>query len=199
MAATTNQGSQIRRVNVTVSREVFSAAPLQPLRALALLLVLMVTGCQPIQSLYPFFEPGEAVFEPRLLGQWASPQKAEFPDDWTLKLRFQESKDNAYALQLTSHNPRPTGNEFQEVSAAFRAHLFRVGELLFLDVELERGELKWEKQSFEAEPDDSIFMVATHSVFRVKLNGDRLQLAFLDNDAVEKLITQGKLKIPHRG
>ena len=56
---------------------------------------LLVCSCVP--SVNPFFNASDAVFDPRLIGEWQEKDKAEEPQIW----QFEQSGDKAYTLSIT--------------------------------------------------------------------------------------------------
>jgi hypothetical protein len=133
-------------------------------------MVLWLAGCSP-PSLQPLFTEQDLVFEPRLLGTWAD---KEAKVTWALKRSGEKSYD---ALCTEDGEPH-----------WFKLHLVQLGAYLFLDLE-PKDELALKNSFFAAH------WVPAHTFFRVRLDGDRLQVAALEEDYLKPLIVSKKTRI----
>ena len=141
-----------------------------------------------VWSLQPLFEEKDLVFEPGLVGTWKS---AESEDTWTFE-RTQNS--NAYVLIFHQAEFGGMGSEktVPGDTVRFEAGLGRLGGHLFIDLIPE--------QTGNPQVRNDLFnwhFIRAHSVARVRLEKDELELADLNEDWLEKAIQSGKVKIAH--
>lgn len=166
-----------------------------------ILVILGVTmtlaGCEPVQSLYPFFDPKDVVYDAELVGTWVS--KTE--DGFYTKLRCQKAQDEAgaYQIDVTFHDDKPEEDKPKEGTITFSVHLFPAGDSRFADFYPLKYSAKWDSRTVEFEASDNLFGVPTHTVYRVKLDKSHLQLAWLDDDYVKKFITENRLPLAADG
>jgi len=88
-----------------------------------LLLVLLTTGCAPVDWLNPCFNDENLVLDPALVGTWNG-------QDGNSVLRFRVAGDKAYELvdtEIQADNTEPEQSKYE-------AHLVRLGPYLFLDL-----------------------------------------------------------------
>ena len=90
------------------------------LTALSLLGLLFLAGCV-VTSVYPFYTAKDVVFEPKLPGRWANPDKPDATNEFWEFAR--EGTNVSYVLTI------PDG----EKRTAFQAHLFQLKPWTFLD------------------------------------------------------------------
>lgn len=168
-------------------------------RLLGILLVLgsaaLLAGCEPVQSLNPFFEAKDVVFEPALVGTWVSKAKKEFH----MTLRFERSADqaDAYKLGVTFYGAEE--NKPKEGTITFDAHLFQAAGSRFLDFYPLNYSTKCGPHKLEFEANENPFGFPTHTVYRIKADTNRLQLQWLDDDFVEKLMETNHLALAAKG
>jgi hypothetical protein len=135
---------------------------------------LVLSGCVPIMSLHPLFPEKDYIFDARLLGEWQN-------QDGKPLCRFEKAKDG-YDLYFLS----PDG---QAVSK-YEAHLANLRGSLFLDILLK-----------ETVPDDAfersfpLFLVPAHTFYQLRFEGESLEYRFLDDDWVERMREQNRLKL----
>lgn len=132
--------------------------------------VLWLTGCSP-RSLQPLFTEQDLVFEPRLAGAWADREEKV---TWSVKRSGEKSYD---ALCTADGEPH-----------WFKLHLVQLGAHLFLDL-APKDELALKNEFFAGH------WVPTHTFFRVRIDGDRLQVAALEVDYLEPLVVSQKTRI----
>ena len=84
------------------------------LRLMLLMLMLLglglaLAGCEPVQSLNPFFESQDVVRDSDLVGTWVSKDE----DGSYMKLRFQagEDKTDGYKVEVFVHQDQPNENK----------------------------------------------------------------------------------------
>lgn len=137
--------------------------------AFAFCLAIAASGC--VQSLHPLYTDKELVFEPGLVGTWAS----EGGNLWI----FLQSGKKAYELVYTEKG----------TPAKFSAHLVRLGKFLFLDLSPKSPDLKNDLQQAH--------LLNTHTFSRIWLDRDTLRMTMLEHDWLKKMIDQKKMKIKH--
>lgn len=140
------------------------------------LTALFISACVPVMSLHPLFLKEDFVFDARLLGDWQDRDGKPF-------CRFEKS-DDGYNMYFLSKDSQPV-NKYQ-------AHLASLRGSLFLDILLK-----------EAMPDDvmersfPLFLVPAHTFYQIRFEGESLEYRFLDDDWIESLRKQKKLKLSY--
>jgi hypothetical protein len=141
---------------------------------------ILAAGCRPRffqVSIHPFFEP--AVVEAELTGRWAS------DDD---ELVFARAGENEWQLRIAE---RDGGGDTRGEDAAEAAvvRLGRVGGMLFWDMSAEEppssGELAKEH------------LLRLHSVARLRLEGDTMEIACLDARFMSEAVAEGRVQLSH--
>ena len=170
----------------------FSDAKERSMKYLRLLitaaLALFWTGCAPVGSVSPFFEEKDKMMETQLLGQWTCKS-----DSMQISFTREDPDAREYHVQLIGA-PEESGEDApRQIRWRFKANLFRVGSLLFLDLEQEAIEFTWKDRSISQTNDDLGFYLPIHTVYRVDLERDVLRLAYLDDNAVASFMTTQKL------
>ena len=131
---------------------------------------LFVVGCVPVSlSLHPFYTDETTVFDPKLLGVWVAKDSEE-----TITFRFKKWSAQTYRLRVT---------QGKTTSKALEVHLVKLGKGVFLDMfpEAEEGE--------KPEPTLHDFhLIPAHSLWRIRMERDRMRLAMLDPDWLDKAI-----------
>jgi len=137
-------------------------------KRLAVVLTLtLLAGCVP--SLHPFYTDADLVLDPALVGTWWG----DGDDSWT----FEEAGE-AYTLV----------HESKGVTKEFEAHLFRLGEVLWLDL----------YPVTPQEPDfHDVHLVPAHSVSRVWLEQGTLRLGMLSPEWLDEKLERKALSIAH--
>ena len=133
-------------------------------------MLLWLAGCSP-PSLEPLFTQQDLVFEPRLTGTWAD---KEDKDTWIVKRSGEKSYD---ALCTDDGEPH-----------WFKLHLVQLGAYLFLDL-TPKEQLALKNGFFASH------WLPTHTFFRVRFDGDRLQVAALEVDYLKALVTSKKTRV----
>jgi hypothetical protein len=137
---------------------------------------LFLPGCVPIMSVHPLFQKERATFDTRLLGDW-------YAADGAPCCRFEKAEDG-YNLYFLDKASQPVNR--------YEAHLANLRGSLFLDILLK-----------EAMPDDvfersfPLFLVPAHTFFQIRFEGESLEYRFLDDEWIESMRKQQKLKLPY--
>jgi len=145
------------------------------------------TAC--LTSLHPWFTEEDLVFEPALVGTWVDPASED--DTWT----FERQDDTTYRLITTGDEGKPglfaktTGKPKHIVAARLTARLMRLGEARYLDICA--GD-EWTDSSMLQH-----VLVNSHGLARLRLEGDALRVAFLDEDRLEAMLGDRRVVLPH--
>ena len=128
-----------------------------------------LSGCDgesgPALSLQPFYLQPDLETDATLIGTWTS-------EDGEVSFRFDEGQAKAYKLQVRETESGRTS------SAEFEVHLVRLGSVSFLDFFPKGGN---SGSTFYA-----LHLLPAHSIARVELSSDSIQLAFLDGGWLKK-------------
>ena len=137
--------------------------------ALFALLALLIAGC--VRSFYPLYTDKDLILDQTLIGTWMDNDN----NVWT----FLKSKDKSYELVYTEKNS----------PAKFKAHLVKLGRFTFLDLAPEESGI-----------DNSFFsahLIPVHTISRIWISADSVQLSLFDNGWLKEMIDKKKLSIAH--
>ena len=140
----------------------------------AMILLLTMSACVPLPSLNPLWDEGHAVCEPALAGTWIS------EDDDEIITIMQTERDEYRMVYISG-----------EEASQYEVHAVRLEGRLFLDLCPDKALLE-ERLHGEA----YMPLVTTHFFLRVVLEPDSLELASLDDEAIEKRLDRGEIDIP---
>ena len=113
--------------------------------------------------------PASAI-EPALVGRWGSDGDDGY---WTCE----KARGKAYDLTIVEN----------EVPGEFEGHLSRLGGFLFLD--LYPKETKIKNSLYKAH------LIRTHTLLRIKIQEDSLQVAILEYDWLKEAIEMGEIEV----
>lgn len=116
-----------------------------------------------VRSLHPLYAGEDTVFEPALVGTWATL-------DGGAVLEIQGSESKPYVLAYFEHGK----------SSKLEGHLVRLGESLFLDLYQDSRAAR-QLGAKEAVP----HLLAVHTFYRLRVEGDVLRLATLNREWLE--------------
>ena len=149
-------------------------------RIVVLILVVslaILQGCI-VKSLHPFFKESDAVFRKDLINHWTD----QDGNHWQI-LPVKESKI-AYELRHFKGGEQP-----EEI---FVAHLFQLGEHLYLDFFPISNDDQADNMMF------NMHLIPAHSIARVvKFSDEEIQIRWLNEKWLRSLFTQNKIKISH--
>ncbi len=154
---------------------------------------MTLAGCEPVQSIHPFFKQKEALFDPVLIGSWATKKEEGF--QMGLRLEKTSPNQNEYMVDISFLDDQPDEGKPKLGTVTFEAYLFEVGKLRFLDFYPTRYAAKWGDHTGRFEAKENVFQTSTHTVYRVRLDEDRLRLAYLDDDYVKEFVRKKDLKV----
>ena len=124
---------------------------------------LLLSGC-PSFSSHPLYTEHDAVVEPALEGKWNAG-----PDD-NVEFLFQKAGEHEYSLAISCPDTK--------VSQNYEVHLVRLGGQLFMD-------LIFKDQTVDGTKlDNPIGVVPEHVIVKVRISGDDLAYATLEDDAI---------------
>jgi hypothetical protein len=136
-----------------------------------LLLFLVATcvfliGC-PSYSVHPLYTEQDAVVEPALEGTWIGTDPGDKGE-----ITFKKVGDHEYSAASFDADPK--------VIQTYKVHLVRLGDQLFMDYIADEQTIAGEKL------DNPPGVIATHMITKVKVSGDDLAYATLEDDAIKK-------------
>ena len=142
-----------------------------------------------LTSLHPWFTAADLVFEPGLVGTWVDASDAD--TTWV----FTRRDDTTYTLVDTRNESEP--DSFNKtapkpkklVATRLTARLMSLGEARYLD--FCAGD-EWTDSSML-----QYVLVNSHGLARLRLEGDALRVAFLDDDRFEAMLGDKRIVVPH--
>jgi hypothetical protein len=180
-----------------------------------LALLACLTGCVPVDSLNPLYTEKDTVFDESLLGEWIGPDAND-----TGSMKFVKEGKDAYVI-VSTDNDGPGG---EQKRTFFDAHLLNLSGQQFLDVvprewsasqasyplqvAAAKGEQKVEPRllrlgesaymEFVAESKNAPLVAHlrnAHRFFKIKADGKKLHLAWIDDDKLKEAILKGTVHI----
>ncbi len=137
---------------------------------------ILAAGCI-VQSLNPFYTEGAEVELPAILGRW-SPAEDGKAEEGRKPWRFE-------ARQVVTYDDDGLG-------ATLDVTYFKVGEHTFVDSSPDEAHDDQDTSEWW-----NVHLLATHSLCRVTLRGDRLQLRPLDYEWLRDAVREKKAALPH--
>lgn len=140
-----------------------------------------LSGCEgddgPALSVQPFYAPADLDDDPGLAGAWTDKE-----GDFTFI--FEPGDEQTYKLVVEE-------KDGERVSRAnFEAHLMNLGPHRFLDF--------LPVSSAQENVFFQMHLVPAHSLARVELSQDKLELAFLDGEWLQKKIDEKTVDVPYQ-
>ena len=142
--------------------------------AVAIITLLAMPACVPLASLNPLWDDAHMISEPALTGSWVS-------DSGDAILTVAELSGGRYRLAYVA----------DDSASQYEVHTVRLEDQLYLDV---YPDSDWIEKRLNGEAFQSL--VLTHFFLRVVLEEDRLELAVMDDEALEKKLEQEGLDVP---
>jgi len=143
--------------------------------AAAIISLLVMSACGPLLSLNPLWDEGHAVSEPALTGTWIS------GDDDNEIITIAESGRNGYRMTYID----------DDSSSRYEVHAVRLEGRLFLDLYPDGDALEKRLKGEVYLP-----LIPTHFFLRAVLEGDRLELAALDDEGIANKLERGEIEVP---
>jgi hypothetical protein len=153
-------------------------------KLLFILLVALFFSCFIVYSFYPLYTEKDLFPNDLLTGNWMDGDSAEWKFEHAYNgKKIPENMDStSYVLYLKDKNDK---------ESEFRVHIIKLGGHYFLDFYLE-----------EFLDDDeldlaSFHIVPVHTFAKVSITKNQLQINWYDQDWLEKLIKENKIRIRH--
>jgi hypothetical protein len=153
---------------------------------------IALAGCEPVQSVNPFFDSNDVIFDPLLVGRWKLVKGGT-----TLNLSFVRAAEdsNDYAAIYSICDDSSKDDEPREAEFSFEGHLFKISGVPYLDLVSRSITFKPIGDTLHWEVKSGLFTAPTHTVYRVWLEADQLKLDYLDDDAVKRFVGEKDLKV----
>jgi hypothetical protein len=139
---------------------------------------LFLIGC-PSYSLHPLYIDQDAVTEPALEGTWVSTDPGDKGE-----VTFKKVGDHEYSAASFDADPK--------VIQSYKVHLVRLGSHLFMDY------IADEQTIAGAKVDNPPGVIATHMIVKLKVSGDDLAFATLEDDAIRKQNPAGSAPLDYQ-
>jgi len=140
---------------------------------IVLLAVMLSSGCVPLPSLNPLWDETHLAMLPELEGVWTDEEGDE-------ALEFTAGEKSSYRLTYWS----------KDEASRYEVHVVRLGGWFFLDIYPDEDVLE-ERLKGEA----YMPLIPTHFFGRIRLEGDSLELALLDDEALHNKVEQGEADV----
>jgi hypothetical protein len=149
---------------------------------------MALTGCEPVQSVYSFFDSKDVIFEPQLVGEWREMKAGE---NATLAITRLSEESNQYVVRYAFQD----GSGGDKVEFVFQGYLFEIDGAPYLDLLPKKILTKPSGETVDWEVGSGLFTAPTHSVYRLWLDAGQLKLAHLDDDQVRRFVHEKDLKV----
>jgi hypothetical protein len=131
-------------------------------------ILFSLTGCGVPQSVNPFYQPQDVVFDPSILGEW---QGADPADKGNLVVIKAHGAD-AYLAELTGYDE----DKQAEVCWTLEAHQFDYQQTQYVDFFPIAFRVNGEKQDFQTKANEMWFLIPVHTVMRLHHDKQKLSL-----------------------
>jgi hypothetical protein len=156
---------------------------------LAVLGVAMaLAGCEPVQSVYPFFDSKDVIFEPQLVGEWRA---MKVDENATLAITRLAEESNQYVVRYAFQD----GSGGDKVEFTFQGYLFEIDGAPYLDLLPVKILTKPSGETVDWEVGSGLFTAPTHTLYRLWLDAGQLKLAHLDDDRVRRFVHDKDQKV----
>ncbi|MGO9864166.1 MAG: hypothetical protein ACLPLR_11200 [Terriglobales bacterium] len=132
----------------------------------SMLACLPLIGC-PSYSVHPLYSDHDAVVEPALEGTWVGPDSGDQEE-----LTFKKIGDYEYSMAVFDPDLK--------ISQTYKVHLVHLGGQLFMDLVFDQQTLNG------ATLNDPLGVLPMHVILKLKVSGDDLAYAALEDDAIKK-------------
>jgi hypothetical protein len=133
---------------------------------ISILACLPLIGC-PSYSVHPLYSDQDAVSEPALEGTWVGLDSGDQEE-----LTFKKVGDHEYTMAVFDPDLK--------VGQTYKVHLVHLGGQLFMDLVFDQQTLKG------AVLNDPLGVLPMHIILKMKISGDDLAWAALEDDAIRK-------------
>lgn len=147
-------------------------------------LLFLVSACLPLigcpsYSLHPLYTDQDAVTEPALEGTWVGTDPSDKGE-----VTFKKVGDHEYSAASFDSEPK--------VIQTYKVHLVRLGGQLFMDY------IADEQTIAGAKVDNPPGVIATRMILKLKVSGDDLTFATLEDDAIRKQNPAGSTPLDYQ-
>jgi len=139
---------------------------------------LFLIGC-PSYSLHPLYTDQDAVVEPALEGTWVFPDPGDEEE-----ITFKKASDHEYSMAIFHPDTK--------VSETYKVHLVRLGGQLFMDFIADEQTIPGVKL------EGPLGVIATHMIAKVKVTGDNLAYATLEEDKIREHNPTGDARLDYQ-
>jgi len=156
------------------------------LAVLALVLAALVSGCSPAVSIRPLYTEDDLkkpVVEPRIEGEWISPDldKAGTDGELSLKWKIDPPKRPGLSYSVEVRPAKPDPKEGEEVTS-YNVRMVPIEDKMFFDADFEEQEQGQHKLN----RGDIAGLVPAHLIGRVWVQQDFLRIALFDSKWVNE-------------
>jgi len=134
-------------------------------------LLVILSSCDPILSLHPWYTESDLVLEPVLAGDWYAVDDNGAVDRSNTWI-FAQDVRGGYTLSVMD-------NAHPGIKQTFAIYLFRLNGQLFLDASQGSTYFK------DDETDDGGFRITGHMAGTISIDADSVHMSFLDDDWVK--------------
>lgn len=134
------------------------------------LLAVMLGGCLPV-SLHPLYTDEELIFEEKLIGKWSDEDNV-----W----EFREAGEQGYEMRI-----------FDGKKGQFKAHLVKLGDMMFLDIFPDEPHLEQESDFYKWH------ILPAHTFMKVDRIEPNLPLRGMDYEKVSKMLEEDPNLLKH--
>ena len=146
----------------------------------------MLTACEPPLTLHPLFTEEAVVFDPALVGIWATKDNEQI-------VIFKQWGEKTYDLTYVITYANDEIGSWQ-----YTGHTTTLGSYSYLDV------YRDEQLPYESKLGDKPFLrvlanrLPTHIFFRIEIDNDLLKIAYLNSEWLEKTVRERKTEITYQ-
>lgn len=148
---------------------------------LSIMLLAILPGCL-VKSLHPFYTEQDLVFKQELLGQWSGRDGSS----WEISRHMRSTgllnpkvADQAYDIIYTS----------DKGSSRFIAHLFKIGQQLYIDFYPAEGAGATEMESYH--------FIQAHSLAQLQVSNGMLTIRWYNEEWLMDLFNKNRIRIAH--
>ncbi|NQU84161.1 MAG: hypothetical protein HQ541_00200 [Mariniphaga sp.] len=154
--------------------------------SILLIITLFFSGCV-VFSFYPLYTEKDLFENDLLLGEWNDDDETIWEFKHPLSDKNDPESADKTSYTLTFHNEDSDKPEY----ATFDVKIIKLNNYYFLDFYLNEY---WESDDFDLA---QFHLVPVHTFAKVEFKDDEIKINWFDQDWLEKLIKQNKIRIHH--
>ena len=131
--------------------------------------VCLAAGCDPDQSINPFYRPQDVVYDATLIGNW---QEVDSSNRGSLVVRARGP--DSYTVELTQNDK----DKKEDTSWTFDAYVFNYQDQTYIDLLPINFRVRGKNGRFQADANDLGFLVPVHTAMRLSHGGQSLSLSW---------------------